>query len=133
MPFIARYRKELTEGATDEQLRDFHDIYTYTKQLEARKLDVIRLIDEKGLLTDELKQQILDATTLARVEDLYRPYKEKKMSKASIAKAKGLEPLAQILKLCQLSKTDFLVRAKEYIKETNDPKTTVKTIEEAIQ
>ncbi|MBP6257323.1 hypothetical protein KA405_06705 [Patescibacteria group bacterium] len=88
VPFIARYRKELTEGATDEQLRDFHDIYTYTKQLEARKLDVIRLIDEKGLLTDELKQQIMDAVTLARVEDLYRPYKEKKMSKASIAKAK---------------------------------------------
>lgn len=133
IPFIARYRKELTEGATDEQLRDFHDIYTYTKQLEARKLDVIRLIDEKGLLTDELKQQILDAVTLARVEDLYRPYKEKKMSKASIAKAKWLDPLAQILKSCQLSKTDFLARAQEYIKETNDPKTTVKTIEEAIQ
>lgn len=133
VPFIARYRKELTEGATDEQLRDFHDIYTYTKQLEARKLDVIRLIDEKWLLTDELKQQIMDAVTLARVEDLYRPYKEKKMSKASIAKAKWLEPLAQILKLCQLSKTDFLARAQTYIKETNDPKTTVKSIEEAIQ
>jgi uncharacterized protein len=133
VPFIARYRKELTEGATDEQLRDFHDIYTYTKQLEARKLDVIRLIDEKGLLTDELKQQIMDTITLARVEDLYRPYKEKKMSKASIAKAKGLEPLAQILKLCQLSKTDFLTRAQEFIKETGDPKTSVKTLEEAIQ
>jgi uncharacterized protein len=114
-------------------LRDFHDIYTYTKQLEARKLDVIRLIDEKGLLTDELKQQIMDTITLARVEDLYRPYKEKKMSKASIAKAKGLEPLAQILKLCQLSKTDFLTRAQEFIKETGDPKTSVKTLEEAIQ
>lgn len=133
VPFIARYRKELTEGATDEQLRDFHDIYTYTKQLEARKLDIIRLIDEKGLLTDELKQQIMDAVTLARVEDLYRPYKEKKMSKASIAKAKWLTPLAELLKLCQLNKTDFLTRAKEYIKETNDPKTTVKTLEEAIQ
>jgi protein Tex len=133
VPFIARYRKELTEGATDEQLRDFHDIYTYTKQLEARKLDVIRLIDEKGLLTDELKQQIMDAVTLARVEDLYRPYKEKKMSKASIAKAKWLEPLAQLLKMCQLSKTDFLTRAKEYIKDTWDPKTTVKSLEEAIQ
>lgn len=133
VPFIARYRKELTEGTTDEQLRDFHDIYTYTKQLEARKLDVIRLIDEKGLLTDELKQQIMDAVTLARVEDLYRPYKEKKMSKASIAKAKGLEPLAQVLKLCQLSKTDFLARAQEFIKETGDPKTSVKTREEAIQ
>jgi uncharacterized protein len=69
-------------------LRNFHDIYTSTKQLEARKLDVIRLIDEKGLLTDEIRQQIMDATILARVEDIYRPYKEKKMSKASIAKAK---------------------------------------------
>jgi uncharacterized protein len=133
VPFIARYRKELTEGATDEQLRDFHDIYTYTKQLEARKLDVIRLIHEKGLLTDELKQQILDAITLARVEDLYRPYKEKKMSKATIAKAKWLTPLAEILKLCQLSKTDFYTQAKAFINDTSDPKTTVKTLEEAIQ
>ena len=90
VPFIARYRKELTEGATDEQLRDFHDIYTYTKNLEARKADIIRLIDEKGLLTDELRAQIIAATTLAKLEDIYRPYKEKKMSKASIAKAKGL-------------------------------------------
>lgn len=88
VPFIARYRKELTEGASDEQLRDFHDIYTYTKNLEARKLDIIRLIDEKGLLSDELRMQILAATTLAKLEDIYRPYKEKKMSKASIAKGK---------------------------------------------
>jgi len=133
VPFIARYRKELTEWATDEQLRDFHDIYTSTKQLEARKLDVIRLIDEKGLLTDELRQQIMDATILARVEDLYRPYKEKKMSKASIAKAKWLSPLAELLKLCQLSKTDFLTQATNFIKDTWDPKTSVKTLEEAIQ
>jgi protein Tex len=133
IPFIARYRKELTEGATDEQLRDFHDIYTSTKQLEARKLDVIRLIDEKGLLTDELRQQIMQATILARVEDLYRPYKEKKMSKATIAKAKWLIPLAEILKMCQLSKTNFLTQANSFINNTWDPKTTVKTIEEAIQ
>ena len=73
VPFIARYRKELTEGATDEQLRDFHDIYTYTKNLEARKADIIRLIDEKGLLTDELRSQIIAATTLAKLEDIYRP------------------------------------------------------------
>ena len=73
VPFIARYRKELTEWASDEQLRDFHDIYTYTRNLEQRKLDVIRLIDEKGLLTDELRTQIMTAETLQRVEDLYRP------------------------------------------------------------
>jgi len=133
VPFIARYRKELTEGATDEQLRDFHDIYTYTKQLEARKLDIIRLIDEKWLLTDELKNDIMNALTLARLEDLYRPYKEKKMSKASIAKAKWLSPLAEALKLCQLSKTDFIEVATKYIKDTWDPKTSVNTCEEAIQ
>jgi len=86
IPFIARYRKELTEGATDEQLRDFHDIYMYTKNLESRKADIIRLIDEKGLMTDELRAEIITAITLAKLEDLYRPYKEKKMSKASIAK-----------------------------------------------
>jgi uncharacterized protein len=86
IPFIARYRKELTKGATDEQLRDFHEIYTYTKNLEARKEDVIRLINEKGLLTDELKKEIEEAETLARVEDLYRPFKEKKNTKATIPK-----------------------------------------------
>jgi uncharacterized protein len=88
VPFIARYRKEMTHGATDEQLRDFNDIYMYTKHLELRKLDVIRLIDEKGLMTDELRKQIMDADTLARVEYLYRPFKEKKNTKATIAKAK---------------------------------------------
>ena len=88
VPFIARYRKEVTKGATDEQLRDFHDIYTYTKNLEQRKLDVIRLIAEKGLMTPELEAQIMGAETLARVEDLYRPFKEKKNTKATIAKAK---------------------------------------------
>ena len=88
VPFIARYRKELTDGATDEQLRDFNDIYTYTKNLEQRKLDVIRLIAEKGLMTPELEAQIMAAETLARVEDLYRPFKEKKNTKATIAKAK---------------------------------------------
>jgi uncharacterized protein len=88
VPFIARYRKEMTKGATDEQLRDFHELYSYTKNLEQRKEDVIRLIAEKGLMTDELKKQIMEAETLARVEDLYRPFKEKKNTKATIAKAK---------------------------------------------
>lgn len=133
VPFIARYRKELTEGATDEQLRDFADIYEYNKNLEARRADILRLIDEKGLLTPELKQQILEAQTLAKLEDLYRPYKEKKMSKASIAKAKGLAPLAELLKLCVLDHTGFLLESEKYIKDTGDAKTSVKTIEEAIQ
>lgn len=107
IPFIARYRKELTKGATDEQLRDFHEIYTYQKNLEQRKQDVIRLIAEKGLLTPELEADILAAETLARVEDLYRPFKEKKNTKATIAKAKGLEPLAKVLRACALSKEEF--------------------------
>ncbi len=133
IPFIARYRKELTEWATDEQLRDFHDIYTYTKNLEARKADIIRLIDEKGLLTDELRAQITAATTLAKLEDIYRPYKEKKMSKASIAKAKGLAPLAELLKACQLSKSDFESEAEKFVIDTGDKKTSVSTSQEAIQ
>lgn len=133
VPFIARYRKELTEWATDEQLREFHDIYSYTKNLEARKEAVIRLIDEKWLLTDELRKQIMQADTLTRVEDLYRPYKEKKMSKASIAKEKWLEPLAKILAQCTLTQAEFEQAADQYIKETKDPKTTVASRQEAIQ
>ena len=133
IPFIARYRKEMTKGATDEQLRDFNDIYTYTKNLEARKDDVIRLIDEKGLMTPELKKQILDADTLARVEDLYRPFKEKKNTKASLAKAKGLDPLADILREAKLTKEEFEKEAEKFVKEDPDPKKSVKDVAEAIQ
>lgn len=133
IPFIARYRKELTQWASDEQLREFHEVYTYTKNLETRKEDVIRLINEKWLLTDELKQQILDAETLARVEDLYRPFKEKKNTKATIAKAKWLDPLAEILKKAELSQEEFETKAEEFVKDTWDAKTTVKNKEEAIQ
>lgn len=133
VPFIARYRKEMTGGATDEQLRDFDDIYSYTKNLEGRKADILRLIDEKGLLTDELKKQIMEATTLAKLEDLYRPYKEKKLSKASIAKAKWLEPLSKILKECKISRSEFEVMAANYINDTGDKKTSVYTTDEAMQ
>lgn len=133
VPFIARYRKEMTGGATDEQLRDFHDIYMYTKNLESRKADIIRLIDEKGLLTSELKQQILEATTLAQVEDIYRPFKEKKMSKATLAKAKWLAPLAEILKICEISRKEFESKAAEFVIDTWDAKTSVKNVAEAIQ
>ena len=123
----------MTKGATDEQLRDFFELYSYTKNLEARKEDILRLIDEKGLLTPELKQQILEAETLARLEDLYRPFKEKKNTKATIAKAKGLEPLANILAKAQLSKEEFEAEAEKYIKDTGDEKTSVKSVQEAIQ
>lgn len=133
IPFIARYRKEMTGGATDEQLRDFYDIYSYTKNLEARKEAVINLIAEKWLMTPELEKEIHDAQTLARVEDLYRPYKEKKNTKASLAKAKGLDPLAEMLKKCNLTKEAFELEAAKFINDTGDAKTSVNTIAEAIQ
>jgi len=133
IPFIARYRKELTEGATDEQLRDFHEIYEYTKNLEKRKEDIIRLIDEKWLLTPELKKQIEESESLARVEDLYRPFKEKKNTKATIAKAKGLEPLAEILRKANLTKEEFVKKAEEFVKNDKDPIKSVKDTTDAIQ
>jgi len=133
IPFIARYRKELTEWATDEQLRDFHDLYTYTQNLQKRKEDVIRLIDEKWLLTPELQKEIEEAETLARVEDLYRPFKEKKNTKATIAKAKWLGPLAKILSKANLTKEEFDIEAAKFIKEDKDPKKSVKDVAEAVQ
>ena len=123
----------MTKGATDEQLRDFFELYSYTKNLEARKEDILRLIDEKGLLTPQMKHQILEAETLARNEDLYRPFNEKKNTKATIAQAKGLEPLAKILAKAQLSKEEFEAEAEKYIKDTGDEKTSVKSVQEAIQ
>ncbi len=95
--FIARYRKEATGGLDEEQIRVIDDEYQYGLSLQKRKDDVIRLIEEKGLLTEELKATILQATKLIEVEDLYRPYKEKKKTKATAAIALGLEPLADIM------------------------------------
>ena len=97
VPFIARYRKELTGALNDEQIKAISDNYEYVKSLEKRKADVIRLIDEKGLLTPELEAQILAATKLVEIEDLYRPFKEKKKTKATEAIKLGLEPLADIM------------------------------------
>ncbi len=97
IPFIARYRKEATGALDEEQIRKISEIYEYQVNLFKRKEDVIRLIDEKGLLTDELKNQILNASKLVEVEDLYRPYKEKKKTKATDAINNGLEPLAKII------------------------------------
>ena len=92
IPFIARYRKEATGGLSDVVLRDMDERLTYLRNLEERKEEVIRLIDEQGKLTDELKNQIEEAQVLQRVEDLYKPYKKKKATRASKAKEKGLEP-----------------------------------------
>lgn len=95
--FIARYRKEATGGLDEEQIRVIDDEYQYGLSLQKRKDDVIRLIEEKGLMTEELKSTILQAAKLIEVEDLYRPYKEKKKTKATAAIALGLEPLADIM------------------------------------
>ena len=97
IPFIARYRKEATGGLSDEILRDLGERLTYLRNLETRKAEVIKSIDEQGKLTDELTIAIASAETLAEVEDLYRPFKQKKKTRATVAKAKGLEPLVEII------------------------------------
>ena len=97
IPFIARYRKEATGALDEEAIRSISEVYEYQNNLLKRKEDVIRLIDEKGLLTEELKNNILACTKLVEVEDLYRPYKEKKKTKATEAIALGLEPLAKMI------------------------------------
>ncbi len=103
IPFIARYRKEKTNNLNEEQIKVIKDAYDYQVNLLKRKEDVIRLIDEKGLLTDDLKNQIMSANKLVEVEDLYRPYKEKKKTKATEAIKNGLEPLAKIIMSCPLN------------------------------
>lgn len=127
IPFIARYRKEATGELSDEQLRDLFERLTYLRNLEKRKEEVIRLIEEQGKLTEELQSTIVSALTMTEVEDLYRPYKQKKKTRATIAKAKGLEPLANII-FEQKDKRDINEIAKEFIDEEKD----VKTAEEAI-
>lgn len=97
IPFIARYRKEVTGNLSDEVLRKLNDRLIYLRNLEVRKDEVIRLIDEQGKLTEELKNSILNASILTEVEDLYRPYKQKKRTRATIAKERGLEPLAKLI------------------------------------
>ena len=97
IPFIARYRKEATGGLSDETLRELGEKLTYLRNLENRKIEVLKSIESQGKLTSEVKQAVEEAKTLAEVEDIYRPYKQKKKTRASIAKAKGLEPLAKII------------------------------------
>ncbi len=114
IPFIARYRKEVTGGLSDEILRDLGERLTYLRNLEQRKEEVVKSIDEQGKLTDEILKSIAIAKTLAEVEDIYRPYKQKKKTRATVAKAKGLEPLANII-LEQKETKDINKIAKEYI------------------
>ena len=97
IPFIARYRKEATGSLNDEQLRQLHERLLYLRNLEEKKAQVLGSIEEQGKLTPELKKQILAAQTLVMVEDLYRPYRPKRRTRATIAKEKGLEPLAVLI------------------------------------
>ncbi len=114
IPFIARYRKEVTGGLSDEILRELSERLSYLRNLEQRKEEVIKSIDEQGKLTDEILQAVAIAKTLAEVEDIYRPYKQKKKTRATVAKAKGLEPLTNII-LEQKETKDIKEIAKEYI------------------
>ncbi len=132
IPFIARYRKEATGNLSDETLRDLDERLTYLRNLEQRKEEIIRLIDEQGKLTDELKQKIEETFVLSELEDIYRPYKPKKRTRATIAKEKGLEPLANIIYL-QQEKQDIYKMAEEYINVDVEEAKQVKTVEEAIQ
>ena len=125
IPFIARYRKEVTGALDEEQLRKINEVYAYEVNLLERKESVIKLIDEKGLLTDELKEKILNAEKLVEVEDLYRPYKEKKKTKATDAINNGLEPLAKMI-MSFPTKGDIISLTSKFI---NDK---VKTVEEAV-
>lgn len=127
IPFIARYRKEVTGNLSDETLREFDERLKYLRSLESRKEEIIRLIDEQGKLTDELKQSIEKAEILSELEDIYRPYKQKKRTRATIAKEKGLEPLSNIIYL-QSDKRDINEIAKEFI----DSEKGVETIEDAL-
>jgi len=127
IPFIARYRKEVTGSLNDEVLRNLYERLTYLRNLEDRKNSVLASIEEQGKLTEELKKQILDATTLVVVEDLYRPYKQKRRTRATVAKEKGLEPLADII-ASQDADKPIAEYAADFINEEKE----VKTAEEAI-
>ena len=126
VPFIARYRKEATGALDEEQIRQINEVYEYQVNLLKRKEDVIRLIDEKGLLTEELKADILKCEKLVEVEDLYRPFKEKKKTKATEAIKNGLEPMAKII-MSFPEKIDINELASKYLNDA------VKTNEDAIQ
>lgn len=129
IPFIARYRKEVTGELEDTTIRALQKRLDYLRNLEERKEEVIRLIEEQDKLTEELKKQIIKAETLQVVEDLYRPYKQKRRTRATIAKEKGLEPLAQVILAQEISEEEFMLDVTKYIDEEKE----VLNIEDAIQ
>lgn len=129
IPFIARYRKEQTGELSDTVLRDLYDRLVYLRNLETRKEEVIRIIDEQGNLTDELRTKIEGAITLTEVEDLYRPFRPKRRTRATVAKEKGLEPLAQIL----LAQNIFTGTIDDIASPYINPDKEVNTVEDALQ
>ena len=139
IPFIARYRKEVTGGLSDETLRDLGERLNYLRNLEQRKEEVVKSIDEQGKLTDEILQAVAIAKTLAEVEDIYRPYKPKKKTRATVAKAKGLEPLAKII-IEQKETKPLEEIAKDYVnvdklseEDKKNKDKVVENVEDAIQ
>ena len=130
IPFISRYRKEVTGALNDEQLRDLHERLQYLRNLEEKKEQVLKSIEEQGALTEELKEKILAAETLVMVEDLYRPYRPKRKTRASVAKEKGLQPLAASI-LEQNATEDVLAEAAKYLSDVEGKE--VQTAEEALQ
>ncbi|SDZ18086.1 uncharacterized protein SAMN05660462_02127 [Proteiniborus ethanoligenes] len=129
IPFIARYRKEQTGELSDVVLRDLYERLTYLRNLENRQMEVIRLIEEQGNLTEELKKEILASETLQRIEDLYRPYRPKRRTRATIAKEKGLEPLANVILSQEINSGNLEDIGEPYIDEEKG----VTTVEEAYQ
>ena len=127
IPFISRYRKEATGSLNDEVLRKLFERLTYLRNLEEKKQQVLSVIEEQGKLTPELKKQILAAETLVVVDDLYRPYRPKRRTRATIAKEKGLEPLANLIRL-QLTKRPLEEDAKAFLSEEKE----VLTVEDAL-
>ena len=129
IPFIARYRKEMTGSCDDQKLREINDRLNYLRNLEKRKEEVLSSIEEQGKLTNEITEAVEKASTLAEVEDIYRPYKQKKKTRASVAKEKGLEPLADLLFSYTLKGVDLEEAAKDYV----DAEKGVETTEDALK
>ena len=128
VPFISRYRKEVTGGLSDEVLRKLNERLIYLRNLEERKADVIRLIQEQGKFTEEIGKSLEKAETLTDIEDIYRPFKPKKRTRSTIAQAKGLKPLAETIMSGKLN-NDLKEEAFKYINAEKE----VNTVEEAIQ
>ena len=128
IPFIARYRKPVTGELNDEQLRTLDERLKYLRNLEEKKETVLASIEEQGKLTDELKKKIMDAQTIVAVDDLYRPYRPKRRTRATDAKEKGLEPLANIIML-QITKNQITKEAEVFV----NPEKGVENVEQAIQ